>query len=163
VEYQWLKARWHDKKWQEEKELMGRFIRNYGRKFRSFMLVTDEKNWHPRLRAEVLLDSDERGEIVVTAEEREQLNRICVAPNDEDDLWLRRFDKRLEALQAATTFTNDDLSACAEREVERRLLAYPLRVAAKLLTEKEARREIAMMERIAEHFRALDVSERIIE
>jgi hypothetical protein len=126
---------------------LGKLVRNFGHKTRSFLVpVPYEENWYARLQAEVLLDCDERGEIPVTDEEREQLLRICSAPNDDDELWLKRFDERSAALAAATTFTNEELCACAEREVERRLVAYPLRVAAKLLTEKEARRELVVVQ-----------------
>jgi hypothetical protein len=137
---------------------MGKLVRNYGHKTHSFMCAFEE-NWYPRQRAEVLLDCDERGEIAVTPEERERLNRIAVAPTHEDELWLGRFGERLEALRASTTFTNEELSACAEREAEQRLSAYSDLIAQRQMTEGEARRELCMMEQIAEHFSGLALNE----
>jgi hypothetical protein len=147
--------------WQGKgRELMGKLVRNYGHKTHSFMSVFED-NWHPRQRAEILLDQDARGEIAVTPEEGEQLNRICIAPNNEDELWLCRFDGRLEALRASTTFTNEELSACAEREAEQRLSVYSDLIDQRQMREEEARRELCMMERIAEHFSGLAFSEAI--
>jgi hypothetical protein len=52
-----------------------------------------------RLRAEVLLQYLEAGEVTATEEERERLLRICVAPNGDDDrAFLGDFDPQLEKL-----------------------------------------------------------------
>jgi hypothetical protein len=48
-----------------------------------------------RIRAEVLLEYHDEGEIELTANERERLERICAAPNDDDGGWLAQFDERL--------------------------------------------------------------------
>jgi hypothetical protein len=52
-----------------------------------------------RLRAEVLLQYLEAGEVTATEAEHERLLRICVAPNGDDDReFLGGFDVQLEKL-----------------------------------------------------------------
>jgi hypothetical protein len=46
----------------------------------------------------VLLEYHDEGVIELTADERERLERICVAPNDDDNEWLAQFDERLGRL-----------------------------------------------------------------
>jgi hypothetical protein len=52
------------------------------------------------------------------------------------------------------TFTDDDKRAAAEREVKWRKRVYPRRVADRRMTQEQADREIAIMEAIAEDYRA---------
>jgi hypothetical protein len=50
-----------------------------------------------RLRAETLLDYADKGEITVTPEERDELERIAAAPKPHDAEFLAEFDDRLGA------------------------------------------------------------------
>ena len=52
-------------------------------------------------------------------------------------------------------FTNDQLAACASRELGWRRKVYPNRVATRRMSQTKADTEIAMMQAIHEHFKAL--------
>jgi len=49
-----------------------------------------------RLRAEILLEYADEGEIPLTPDERETLERICVAPAEQDREFLGGFDRYME-------------------------------------------------------------------
>jgi len=49
-----------------------------------------------RLRAEVLLEHGDDGTIPLSADERQQLERIAVNPSDDDTEFLGRFDRFYE-------------------------------------------------------------------
>jgi len=48
-----------------------------------------------RLRAEILLESANEGAIPITPDERERLERICIAPTTDDEAFLGSFDRHL--------------------------------------------------------------------
>jgi hypothetical protein len=51
-----------------------------------------------RLRAEALLDYADEGKVELTQEERDVLDRIAVAPEEDDQVFLGGFDERLERM-----------------------------------------------------------------
>jgi hypothetical protein len=55
---------------------------------------------------------------------------------------------------SAGPFTDDDLAACAQRELRQRRKVYPRLVRHGTMSGAAAEREIAMMEAIARHFEA---------
>ena len=54
----------------------------------------------------------------------------------------------------AQDFTQQELAACAEREVKMRKRAYPRYVSLKRMSAEQAEREVAMMAAIAARLRA---------
>jgi hypothetical protein len=59
-------------------------------------------------------------------------------------------------------YTARDLQACAEREAKMRRHVYPNRLMTGRMSPNQARREIDLMEAIAEHFAELAETERLI-
>jgi hypothetical protein len=58
--------------------------------------------------------------------------------------------------------STEDKLKCAEREVRRRKQVYPNRVETGRMSASEAAYELACMDAIAEHFRGLVQSERLL-
>jgi hypothetical protein len=52
-----------------------------------------------RLRAETLLGYANEGRIELAQEERDALDRIAVAPDEDDWVFLGQFDQRLESME----------------------------------------------------------------